>query len=283
MKKVNREAFEDPLSGLTTSSGPLSPTDLPAPVLKPAAVPVVTSSSDTGSLKQLDFDKVKLKTAKKEIAPASVSEEKVEIISPEKDNRLGLGVDLFQGTNVAMKSSTPISDDVLNPSIISISEDSGLFSPAGSKKTSVIDSNKESPRVPLAVKAGAGLRERSQEGDDSTYDDLKVSKLMEREENLDYDLFGKSRAAQIRSSPPKTSEPILRATNEDLDVGLSAAMLNDLETATEDKKEKATVNIFSFDSDIPSTSESVAIDLNNLDLDAYIAQQGNSSSGGLFG
>lgn len=125
--------------------------------------------------------------------------------------------------------------------------------------------------------------------DDDDLGGLGVGKILEKEDNLDYETFGKKSIAQGVTTTTKTVKttvtttttkvPVNALTSDDFVVE-SKDMLAKLETATINaavaSKERPSKNAFVM-ADIPS----VDIDITKLDLNVYL-EENSKGGGGLF-
>ena len=272
---------DDPLLGLLT-----------APTSKPSTH-VATNSAAISSprteeiLQTIDVDKVKLKVAKEKKtdtkASAVVPDESPSADTAAKDSRLGLGVDLFGNMSSAKTVKVSVFDDVLSATQRSTDGVSGLFSASSANPA-------EEVVRPTVINPNASKFRVAYEADDAQIEDLKVGKLVEKEE-LDFGLFGKASGAlrsghEGRDILEKSSAGIMSTNKEEFDVNLSAEYLNELDSATSGKdlsvRPQMPVSSFEFKTAAPAAQPS-SIDLSSLNLDDYIAQQtAGKSSGGLF-
>ncbi len=125
--------------------------------------------------------------------------------------------------------------------------------------------------------------------DDDDLGGLGVGKILEKEDNLDYETFGKKSIAQGVTTTTKTVKTTVTTTTTKVPVTSPTAddfvvesndMLAKLEAATTNAamtvKEKSSKNTFVM-ADIPS----VDIDITKLDLNAYL-EENSKAGGGLF-
>ena len=117
--------------------------------------------------------------------------------------------------------------------------------------------------------------------------DLGVGAILEREE-LDFDLFGKSKVRQYESlenaDTTKNNEGNMGAVRKDDLVLESSDVLSDFESMLSDKGNSKRTTAASYNSTTTSSStpsKAVVVD-SSYDIDAYISQQEESSGGGLF-
>jgi hypothetical protein len=110
--------------------------------------------------------------------------------------------------------------------------------------------------------------------DNEKVSDMNISNLLNVEENLDYDIFGKK---QVTKGKPK---PNLLKTNKDDFLELtSEALLSTLEVTLDDKPSET---VFKFDEPIVNTNATKEYNIESMDISAYIAQQEADDEGGLF-
>lgn len=125
--------------------------------------------------------------------------------------------------------------------------------------------------------------------DDDDLGGLGVGKILEKEDNLDYETFGKKSIAQGVTTTTKTVKTTVTTTTTKVPVNASTSddfvveskdMLAKLETATINaavaSKERPSKNAFVM-ADIPS----VDIDITKLDLNVYL-EENSKGGGGLF-
>ena len=125
--------------------------------------------------------------------------------------------------------------------------------------------------------------------DDDDLGGLGVGKILEKEDNLDYETFGKKSIAQGVTTTTKTVKTTVTTTTTKVPVNASTSddfvveskdMLAKLETATINaavaSKERPSKNVFVM-ADIPS----VDIDITKLDLNVYL-EENSKGGGGLF-
>lgn len=111
---------------------------------------------------------------------------------------------------------------------------------------------------------------------ESSHTDLKVSAMLEREEDLDFDLFGKAKTQE----KPK---PLITKKNADIFEMESDEYFNELEKVATKKEKDITSSKSSSSAVAPApVAKELNIDVSSMDLNDYIAQQSASSGGGLF-
>jgi hypothetical protein len=250
----------------------------------------VNQLTDDG-LRKINFEKLSLKnnvgtSTAKSTPIESKEQEALFFDSSVPDQRLGLGFDtsLF---SIPASANKNIETDLFGSNTISnTSAESGIFvsntQPQANQKFDLLDvslSNDEKINGGnVSITSGSGIRLKATDID--KVDDLTVGRLMEREE-LDFALFGKSKiqafGTQVKAAPLSSIKKEIFDIEEVDD-------LNELEKATDSLPSNVTKSIYSFDfnamdSTFNSTSE---VDIANLDLNAYIAQQESDNGGGLF-
>jgi hypothetical protein len=280
MKETSKSPLEgDPLSVSADTSFSNNPTKVQ-----------VSLPASGESLQSVDFDKVKLKATKK-VGASALSNTSSGLISTtgssivESTDRFGLGVDLF-GT---MAASTSKKESVFDDIMSSTSKNSstardGLFSSLSSDEVPV-------NIQPTAVNPNASKFRVTYEKEDSKIEDLSVGKLVEAEE-LDFGLFGKASGTlrsgfEGRDQAEKSTAGIVSAKREDFEVNLTADYLNELESVASSSKDlslRPQLLATSYEFQAHSTANEPIVDLADLNLDDYIAQQslGSSQGGGLF-
>lgn len=140
--------------------------------------------------------------------------------------------------------------------------------------SSATDNNKPATVATATSKVhirGGGAEDEAE----SSLKDLKVSAMLEREEDLDYGLFGK---VAKEESKPKAS---VTKKNADIFEMESDEYFNELEKVTS-KKEKDTSKAAVSSTTASAAPAQVDIDMSSLDMNAYINAQAESSGGGLF-
>lgn len=151
--------------------------------------------------------------------------------------------------------------------------------------TTVEVSSTEAVREPSAKVAAtspkAGVAKFDFQKDDDDISDLKVSKLLEKEEDLDFNLFGKIESAEVvqqrvqkRLNDLEREDDFLRQLDE---LTSKASLSTSPAPLTSSTKATSTVNA-SVSSASTTSSE---FDISSFDINAYIAQESNES-GGLF-
>lgn len=125
--------------------------------------------------------------------------------------------------------------------------------------------------------------------DDDDLGGLRVGKILEKEDDLDYDTFGKKSIAQGVTTTTKTVKTTVTTTTTKVPIAAPTAddfvveskdILAKLEVTTTSpalNKEKTSIKNTFIMADIPS----VDIDITNLDLNAYL-EENSKGGGGLF-
>ena len=264
--------MDDPLSGLLSEGSKPAP-NAPTSVHRGESVfrtvdasklqgrPIAANPKPVTKPDQLPMDKVEQVTAQKTVGSAK---------------GLGFGVDLWAESGTATgKSKTSTLDDLLS---VSSSEtlDAGIFKSGGGATAATTVRKNVDEQSTGRVRVGVAVA-----SDESQLNDLKMaSRLLEREEELDYETFGKTTHAQIlrekvvKSVQAGTVRGDLELESEDV----LARMEGDLANRTESALYKPSVSSAAA---VPSAPKPVEVDLANLDLDSYIQSQGQSG-GGLF-
>lgn len=263
--------FDDPL-GLV--SGATAKTSSP----KNASLSAITSNPAqvTETLSTVDFSKVKLKEAKVKTVEAPKAEEPVE-----NKDRFGLGVDLFGNLGSGQKKA--VESIFTSLTTEDTSGNKGLFSDS-------TDTTHLNP-PPLSINPHATKFRVAYEKDDMNIKDLKISGILEQEE-LDFGLFGKASGSlrsgfEGREKLEKGSASLTTAPREEFDLNLSDDYLKSLDAAATSTKDLSVrpehVATPSYEYRQPAAIVEPTIDLSNMDLNAYIAQQSSpQKQGGLF-
>jgi hypothetical protein len=151
-----------------------------------------------------------------------------------------------------------------------------LFGPSATPLGSISSS------AASAQRAGLGRFTASYEDDyEGKLDDLGVSNIMEREE-LDFDLFGKSKVRQL-DAPPEALAPAPKIYQEDLtlqsedEFAAMEAVLN----ASASMASLSFVSAAGSDSHL-FVGAGAALDASTMDINAYIMQQESEGGAGLF-
>lgn len=296
------KAFFDPLSGILNSDGPgVNHRSIDHSKSKP------TSTIDEPlGLKEIDASKIRFKEKKgtKEVKlqnEEQVQEVIIEKIEAEEEsvNTEPIAVEDTKNDQADMwaskQNTASVSIDQLFQDFkhVNIEDDVGMFGSAIPKKSKVNETADTSENLfkfqtsrnddnSNILKFGNNAAEE----DDSNIAELSVGRILEREEDLDFETFGKFSRGGVgagrgvtKAQPKKPLIP-----DDDLNV-FSLDSLSKLESATKGDSLFAllsstnTTNSQS-DSNAINTDSVAEIDFNNLD--SYIAQQSSSSGGGLF-
>jgi hypothetical protein len=115
---------------------------------------------------------------------------------------------------------------------------------------------------------------------DEDISDLAVASILEREENLDYDMFGKvDMSAKPRAMRTKQTLEEDLSFLEELD---KITRLDGNKAETESTVKQSAVSNNGGSESSGSSKALVDVDINNFNLDDYISQQMEDSDGGLF-
>lgn len=120
--------------------------------------------------------------------------------------------------------------------------------------------------------------------DEDDLSDLTVAKILEREEALDEELFGRRKVAKQTIQPSKVHADLDKEANflKELDE-LTTATSETLQTKTKPSTMTMSSDLFADDVSLfKPSSNTLDIDLNTLDISSYINQESNISDGGLF-
>ena len=236
--------------------------------------------------RELDTSKVKFKNkVKKEISVPIVTTNKTEIKATDThsgikaSSGLGFNVNLWENDTKSTNNANSLWDDEKPTSTI----DSGLFSKP------VVKPSQQQNFQSSQTKKSNKIRMIGEE-DDTNIDELKVAALLEREEDNEYDMFGKSNVAskggnKIINTTTTTKTTSTNLNHDDLDLShLDKLSTLEKEVETDDlskylatmKKPLSKTSVAS-----PSPAAEVDVDISKLDMNDYISKQ-SSSSGGLF-
>jgi hypothetical protein len=264
---------DDPLSGLLSS--------IPdEPKLKIAEA-TTSATNDEADVSFKVPDKVKFieKKAKQEPRVAAVSAtetyNEVVIVPTATSTHSGIAVSAGLGFNVDLwtnndKLSSKADAGNLLDDLVTTNkgENAGMFTsdaPAARQRVAA-------PSTTASTSTSGNVRLTSVDDDDNI-SSLKVSKLLERENDLSFDVYGKSK--QVEAVVPKSAY----FSSEDLDIS-NLEKISKLETdiktdrAIGGSKSKAKLTEPAADAGLGSAD----IDLDTLNLDDYIAQQSNTSA-----
>lgn len=239
-----------------------------------------TNNDDIGLFKTLDSSKINLKKDKNQKTNAIIQQSKA-VNAAEK----GLGFTTSLWDNDVSKSKV---DDLLNDislkTTTSSSSNDTLF---GSKTESNV---KDDALAELGIKISPNIQNNTRGGkvnigelDDNKYDDLKVGKLIEKEDVLDYDLFGKKNIVQARSVGTILHKQKNVSQTEDLEIE-SAEVLDNLErVALDNVFTAATTSILpqALHATANSKINTDDLDMTKFDINQYI-NDNKSGGGGLF-
>lgn len=255
--------MDDPLSGLLSS-----PSSAGA---RPAA-----ASAEESVFRTVDVSKVKLAApkpaAKKEDLPIEKNDPLVAAKTSGAAKGLGFGVDLWSDTTPTKKATT----DFLQ-TIVSSDLDGGIFDATATSAAAVVRPSNVDETATGKVRLGVSVA-----SDETQLKDLTMaSKLLEREEELDYATFGKSlHAKQLRETvihkvEVGSARGDLELESEDVFKRMEGALANDSEPSISKP-------ILAASAPVSAAPAAVEVDLSKLDLDSYIASQESSGGGGLF-
>lgn len=249
-----------------TSAGSL-PT--PGPTL---SHPISTSD---GSLRAIDTSKVTLKEKKKKDVPITESSATTkEPINLNPSNvaakGLGFGVALWE----TQKPSSTQSADLFGTLDIGPTnqKDSLFFDKQGSKPD-------DDEFKPVSSGKVLGRFKVAAEENDDELGDLKIKSITEKEDSLDFDLFGKSSIVQGGKERANNEKAISKIKKEDLEIE-GSDVISQLEAVTVERRPQTIFTSVALPTET-DVSESADLDLSALDLNAYISSN-SSSSGGLF-
>jgi hypothetical protein len=139
-----------------------------------------------------------------------------------------------------------------------------------------------------STSSGTTIDYRKRADDDIS--DLRVAKLLEKEEGLDESIFGSSTVSSIQQNKIIQKKK-LASTNNELEN--ESNFLKELDEITIGSKPKYTSTLsksgdsYSSSTNKPSSTtdtqeKKVNLDLDSLDINSYINQEASSSGGGLF-
>lgn len=270
-----KKAVDDPLSDLFGDNDISSKKSIfDDPVIEKKKLPeVIEPRIEETIFREIDASKIKLNDKKSKKQSDNANSSSHTAIA----SHLGLGrnLNLWDNQTKPKQSLDSLFDD--SPSTFS-NDDGGLFSsPSKVKDLNSVLTNSQTASNNLRVYA---------EDDDDDIENLKVSKLLQREEEADFETFGNSSNASRSKS--KTSAKVKYA-KEDLDISTFDKVSNLEQGIEEDELSKYLASLNS--STVTKKKDSSTFDLNNsdaaeidissLDLNDYIAKQ-QSNSGGLF-
>jgi len=273
---------DDPLSFLAAGSRPVA-----------SAAPAAGETGEATLFRAVDATKMKDRPIA--VAPKQPVAQPKQAESPalEKASQqqatgaakgLGFGVDLWSETTSKPKGS---SLDVLFTESSSAPLDAGIFTGGAAAAAAAASSSSSAAKKTNVDEAATG-RVRvgvSVASDESQFGDLTMaSRLLEREEELDYATFGKAtHATQLREKV--VSKVQSGAARGDLELE-SEDVLTRMEGALASQKDdalfKPKVGGSAAAGAAASRPAEVEVDLASMDLNSYIASQEQSGGGGLF-
>ena len=241
------------------------------------------NQDDIGLFKTLDSSKINLKKDKNNqgkiiaIQPPS---------KPQNAAEKGLGFSTSLWDNDDNITNTKKLDDLFNDtttSLLSNDSTTSLFSNKNDIKKN------DDALADIGININPNIQINTSSGkvntgnlDDNKLDDLKVGKLIEKEDDLDFELFGKKNIVQARSLGTILHKQKNISENEDLEVE-SAEVLDNLEKVTL-KDNVFTTIATKKESQSPVITPTVNtddIDISKFDINAYI-NENSGPSGGLF-
>jgi hypothetical protein len=250
-----------------------------APVVPKAAEvnPAMTANEE---IRTINTDKVNLKQKPTKSAATTLKEPTESIFDPSPTVQSNLTKESKGlGFASALWDNTPISagGDVLEGSSGVSSTDTGIFT---KKSADPVVQDYSRLKSKSSTADGGKFRVAAEENDD-TFEDLKVGKLVEREDTAtDFELFGRTKVVQGAKGAVETQQAFSKSRKDDFDLVSNDTIAN-LESATVEKKAKPTTVFTSpsfLDAQVTRAEE---VDLSALDINAYISQN-SASEGGLF-
>jgi hypothetical protein len=234
-----------------------------------------TKVNDTETLKTIS-DTVKIKkissSPKPIVEPTSAIADPTSTVTSEKVVAPNTIVPVQLSANIPTSNSKP--EDVFSFLSKPSTEDDGenLFA---------IPVKNTSTKSPVNTKSVAVKYDFNK--DDEDISDLNVTKLLEKEDDLDYKLFGKTESVEQQQAKVKSR---LNDINREDDFLRELDVLTK-KAAVSSKAQTTTKTTTDFDLDFLGTEKKSSskstkeIDISSLDLNAYIEQE-SSSGGGLF-
>lgn len=276
------QVFDDPLSIFA------APTEEAAKA-KPTAAAQVRKFDDE-PIRSLNTSKMTLKGGKAKAGAVPIKEEAAKVVSlPEKTKEsrvVGAVGDLWGNTT---KDKTVV--DVLAAPNVSTNDDlfgtkdneyDDLFGSKEKKKAESDFAPSSGSKAKGKVTSGGLLSSLTKNPDDedtNTADLLTVGNMLEREEDLDYDTFGKSNVKQsavVKKVTPSQGNSAVRDF-ENMDERMDALL-----SSPEKTTKKAAQPVY--EAPAPQETYSSGVDTdqfsNMLDLNDYISQEASSSGGG---
>lgn len=244
------------------------------------------------TLKTLDSSKINIKDKTKKIITPVLDDSNIKVnnggILPEAEvgNIKLKKIDFTQQKVGTLGSGNLWDNDISKPNVDILSnfqhdgDDTDMFAdiPMPKSNTSLIQRQVTSPmddifqpRKDTSVMNTGSINDK----DNEKVSDMKISNLLNVEENLDYDIFGKKQVSKGKTIPKS-----LNSKNDDFLELTSEALLSSLEEATLEEKPKKTV--FKFDEPIVNSNTVKEYNIESMDIGAYIAQQEADDEGGLF-
>lgn len=237
------------------------------------------NNDDVGLFKTLDSTKINLKKDKNQIKTIQQQQQQQHKPFNHAEKGLGFTTNLWDNDNINTSKSKNL-DDLLVSATASSSSSSNdtLF---GNNDLKANDAFTIGMKMNQNTDTNKG-KVNTGDLDDNKLDDLKVGKLIEKEDELDYDLFGKKNIVQARSVGTILHKQKNVSETEDLEID-SAEVLDNLEKVTL-KENVFTRKIIQKavalnDITIPAVADD--IDISKFDINAYI-NENSGGGGGLF-
>lgn len=240
------------------------------------------NQDDIGLFKTLDSSKINLKKDK--------NQGKIIAIQPpikiQNAAEKGLGFSTSLWDNNDNVTNTKKLDDLFNDtttSLLSNDTTTSLFSNKNDiKKNDDALADIGIKINPIQINTSSG-KVNTGNLDDNKLDDLKVGKLIEKEDDLDFELFGKKNIVQARSVGTILHKQKNISENEDLEVESAEVLEQYLEKVTLKDNVFTTIATKKVSQSpvITPTVNTDDIDISKFDINAYINENSNQS-GGLF-
>jgi len=236
------------------------------------------NQDDIGLFKTLDSSKINLKKDKNQPKIIAIQPPIKQQNAAEK----GLGFSTSLWDNDDNITNTKKLDDLFNDTTTSLLSNDTTTSLFGNKN----DIKKKDDTL---ADIGIKINPNASSGkvitgnlDDNKLDDLKVGKLIEKEDDLDYELFGKKSIVQARSVGTILHKQKNISENEDLELE-SAEVLDNLEKVTLKDNVFTTIATKKVSQSpvITPTVNTDDIDIAKFDINAYI-NENSGQGGGLF-
>jgi hypothetical protein len=270
MSRLKVSAADDPLLGLLGDPNADEAPKKPSPAKAATAAPVE-------SLKTFDTSKVTLKENKpKKEVPKPAEPEDVAAVKPTAEKGLGFATSLW-AEDEPKRSSTSNLLDELGVSTNSTIEKDSVFNFTNRPKAGF-----DASKIAAATDAGKFRLDNDKPDNEDDLAGLHhAGKYLQKEEDLDFETFGKSKVAQGGKVLAENQKKMSKVQKEDFDLA-SNDLIDSLATATIEKKEKpkpaATLSFL--DEPEPSTAAPEP-NLDSMDdFASYIATQGGDSGGG---